>query len=250
MRVMTSVLMSPCVAAKRITAAASIVRNAWAKRVIETSSSSENDNSRSPSSAIDPAASFGLKGTPTGIERQLSTPTGTTSPGAIGARRTVEQESAGPSDTMRPPTSRRPTGCSNPATAAMPMDSGSAKVTNSSLNVSPRQRALAPTKRSVTKATSTSAISSGRPAMEMSKRLLKTNAWIAGTCRVTASPTASPVTVGSRCSGKALLVPVEMPARGTEPHSLTTARCVPSPPSTTIAATPAWRMSREARSVS
>ena len=29
MRVMTSVLMSPCVAAKRITAAASIVRNAW-----------------------------------------------------------------------------------------------------------------------------------------------------------------------------------------------------------------------------
>ena len=65
-----------------------------------------------------------------------------------------------------------------------------------------------------------------------------------------ASPVARPVMVGSRCSGKALLVPVEMPAIGTASHSETTARCVPSPPNTMIAETPAAAMSRAARFVS
>ena len=66
----------------------------------------------------------------------------------------------------------------------------------------------------------------------------------------TARPTASPVTVGSRCSGKALLVPVEMPASGTFPQAEATARCVPSPPSTTMAEAPAAHMAAAARRLS
>ena len=63
-----------------------------------------------------------------------------------------------------------------------------------------------------------------------------------------------PVIVGSRISGKALFVPVDRPAIGSARRptasSRTTARCVPSPPRTTIAATPARCSSRVAVKVS
>ena len=51
-----------------------------------------------------------------------------------------------------------------------------------------------------------------------------------------------PTVVGSLNFGKALLVPVETPAIGTPPQAETTARCVPSPPKTMIADTPASRI--------
>ena len=80
--------------------------------------------------------------------------------------------------------------------------------------------------------------------------LLGNNATAAGTRPVTAKPTARPVTVGSRCSGKALLVPVEMPAIHASPQHLATARWVPSPPRTTSAFTPAATIARVAAKVS
>ena len=115
---------------------------------------------------------------------------------------------------------------------------------------SARHSARAPTKLSVTSATSTSAISVGRSPTITSRRLLEAKATFAGTRPLATRPAARPVTVGSRWSGNALLVPVDMPAMGTSPHSRTTARWVPSPPSTTMAATLARRISsRRARAV-
>ena len=73
---------------------------------------------------------------------------------------------------------------------------------------------------------------------------------LAGTAPVTASPTARPVTVGSRISGNALLVPVETPAIGMLPASETTTRCVPSPPSTMMAPTLILRIIRAAVALS
>src|SRR4051812_25756928 len=48
-----------------------------------------------------------------------------------------------------------------------------------------------------------------------------------------------PATVVSRISGNALFVPVDSAQIGTSPHPRATIRCVPSPPRTTIARTPA-----------
>ena len=64
--------------------------------------------------------------------------------------------------------------------------------------------ARAPTKRSGTTATSTSAISR-RPLTATSSRLLATKATRPGPAPVTASPTARPVMVGSRCLGEGVV---------------------------------------------
>src|SRR2546426_4023673 len=105
--------------------------------------------------------------------------------------------------------------------------------------------------RSVEITASTSAMSRRRsPSINTSRTLLGMSAWSAVRRPDAYRPTAIPVIVGSRISGKALFVPVDSPAIGTLPHSRTTARCVPSPPRTTIASTPASRIRRAARKVS
>ena len=82
--------------------------------------------------------------------------------------------------------------------------------------------------------------------MLTSSSLLGASACAALSRPVAYSATAMPVMVDSRISGKALLVPVDRPAIGMSRHSRTTARWVPSPPSTTMAATPAARIRRAA----
>ena len=80
-----------------------------------------------------------------------------------------------------------------------------------------RQTARAPTKRSALTATSTSARSARPPRSTRSARLAPRR------CRrrrpVATRPTASPATVVSRSSGKALLVPVESAHSGISPHA-------------------------------
>ena len=69
-------------------------------------------------------------------------------------------------------------------------------------------------------------------------------------CPVATKPVAIPATVVSRISGKTLLVPVDSAQIGTSPQALATTRCVPSPPSTTIAATPSAHIRSTARRLS
>ena len=62
-----------------------------------------------------------------------------------------------------------------------------------------------------------------------------------GTAPVATNPAARPATVPSIQLGNALFVPVESVLSGISPQGPATTRCVPSPPSTAIAATPAAR---------
>ena len=67
---------------------------------------------------------------------------------------------------------------------------------------------------------------------------------------VAITPAARPAMVPSVMLGNTLLVPVEMGTSGTSPHSLATARFVPSPPSVTMHSTSALRISLAALYVS
>ncbi|GAB7536608.1 hypothetical protein BGC_28260 [Burkholderia sp. 3C] len=138
--------------------------------------------------------------------------------------------------------------------ADRPIACGLAYDTYTALNVSAFHTARAPIKRSreITASTSARSRRHAPPGSRIvtSRHLLLASAREAGMRPVANRPVASPVMVDSRISGNALLVPVDRPTIGTSPHSRTTARWVPSPPSTTIAATPASRMRRAASSVS
>ena len=140
----------------------------------------------------------------------------------------------------------RASGDSSPASDDKPTALGSATVTNSSRSASTRQSARAPTKRSLVTATSTSARSGsapGRSTISTGSRRSPSGP----ACPVATKPVAIPATVVSRISGKTLLVPVDSAQIGTSPQALATTRCVPSPPSTTIAATPSAHIRSTAR---
>lgn len=230
-------------------AGTSIVRKAASRSVTVTSSFSEKVTSRSPSIAMAPAGTVSVVGVSKLIVSTRSTPTGSISPGAIGAISLNGAVSGLSKTTRRPNGAERLTGASRPTIDDMPIPPTSPKVTNSSLKPSTFQMAREPTKRSPTMATSTNAMSRVS-LIATSRHLFPTKASATGTMPVAASPTARPVIVGSRISGKALLVPVETPAIGMSPHSDTTTRWVPSPPNTTMAATPISRIMRAAVALS
>jgi hypothetical protein len=131
------------------------------------------------------------------------------------------------------------------ATADRPTAPGLAKVTSASETPSARHRARDPTHRSAVTATSTSALSRRSPTVT-SSRLARRTSPSPPSRPVATSPVARPATVASRSSGKALLVPVDSAHRGRSPQWRATTRQVPSPPSTTIAATPRSAMARTA----
>jgi hypothetical protein len=132
------------------------------------------------------------------------------------------------------------TGATAPATAERPTALGLAKVTSASEMAPARHRAREPTQRSAVTATSTSALSRAAPPLTSTWSCLARRASPSPVSRpVATSPVASPATVASRSSGKALLVPVDSAQSGMSPQWPATTRWVPSPPRTTIAAT--WR---------
>ena len=89
-------------------------------------------------------------------------------------------------------------------------------------------------KRSRLTATSTRARSRGAPGTSTASAASRRSA-PSPARPVATSPVAIPATVVSRISGNALFVPVESAQIGTSPHARATTRCVPSPPSTTMA---------------
>jgi hypothetical protein len=132
----------------------------------------------------------------------------------------------------------RGTGAIAPATADRPTAPGLAKVTRASEMAPARHRARDPTQRSSVTATSTRARSRAAPPLTSTWSCLARRMSPSPPSRPLAtSPVASPATVASRSSGKALLVPVDSAHSGMSPQWPATTRWVPSPPRTTIAAT-------------
>jgi hypothetical protein len=128
-------------------------------------------------------------------------------------------------------------GATAAATADRPTALGLAKVTSASEIDPTRHRARDPTQRSAVTATSTSALSRAPPSTATSSCLARRTSSSPPSRPVATRPVASPATVASRSSGKALLVPVDSAHSGMSPQCLATTRWVPSPPRTTIAAT-------------
>lgn len=130
--------------------------------------------------------------------------------------------------------------------ADSPMALESANTAATSTRSSTRQIARAPTHGAVETPTSTTA-AARRPAHSAMRACSRTQPTSTGTAPVATNPAARPAIVGSAQWGKTLLVPVDTAASGMSPRTPTVRRCVPSPPRTHTADTPA-RTSRPSAS--
>ena len=204
-------------------------------------------SSRSPSTAMTPArASTGC--TDPGRIRSISlTPTGTTRPGAMGAR--TLRGASGERRAVTPCGSCRATGDSWPRMLDRPIASGSANAQKSWVSVAGSHTARLPTWRSVDTATSMSAVSARSPT-RASSSLARAVTPSAGTVPVATKPAARPAIVASRTAGNVLLVPVDSASIGTSPAADAVTLAVPSPPRQTITCAPAVTIRRTASTVS
>jgi hypothetical protein len=125
---------------------------------------------------------------------------------------------------VEPVGAARGTGATAAATADRPTALGLAKVTSASEIDPTRHRARDPTQRSAVTATSTSALSRASPSTAISSCLACHSSSSPPSRPVATRPVASPATVASRSSGKALLVPVDNAHSGISPQCLATTR--------------------------